>query len=79
MMLLGLQELLDMREQHVTGRKKPSAEPEKLPALLLAVSEHTELLSADSVVKDFNIVNMQPWSFARRPLGDRLRQMHEPH
>ncbi len=79
MMLLGLQELLDMRKQHVTGRKKPSAEPEKLPALLLAVSEHTELLSADSVVKDFNIVNMQPWSFARRPLGDRLRQMHEPH
>ncbi len=79
MMLFGLQELLDMRKQHVTGRKKPSAEPEKLPALLLAVSEHTELLSANSAVKDFNIVNMQPWSFARRPLGDRLRQLHEPH
>jgi len=42
MMFLGLQELLDMRKQHVTGREKPSAEPEQLPALLLTVSEHTE-------------------------------------
>lgn len=65
MMLLGLQELLDMRKQHVTGRKKPSAEPEELPALLLTVSEHTELLSADSVLNnDLNVVTVkQFWTF----------------
>lgn len=40
-MFLGLEELLDVREQDVTGRKQTSAEPQQLPALLLTVPAHT--------------------------------------
>lgn len=40
-MFLGLEELLDVRQQDVTGREQTSAEPQQLPALLLTVPKHT--------------------------------------
>lgn len=40
MMFLGLQELLHVRQQDVTGRKQTGTEPQQLPALLLTVPAH---------------------------------------
>lgn len=36
-MLLGLKKTLNVGQQHVTGRKQTGAQPQQLPAFLLAV------------------------------------------
>lgn len=58
-MFLGLQKLLDVRQQDVTGRKQTSAEPQQLPALLLTVpahKHHDKVNGAQTEGQDFGFV-----------------------
>lgn len=50
--LLGLEEALDVRQQHVTGRKQPSAQPQQLPAFLLTVPAATQHSPSASAQKN---------------------------
>lgn len=51
-MFLCLQKLLHVRQQDVAGRKQTGAEPQQLPALLLAVPGRTEAHGVSATITD---------------------------